>query len=227
MKDTMSGSSPEHDAPAPRMAGLAGHPVATAFALLTFAACLLAACSGTPDPGPRPAAGAAYRYASSAAMTTARIATPDKSLSVLLPRGWKETADPEGAPAIVLWMVREDYAGSISFQPLSMDPGLYLKLRRDGLVAIAKVSLSLKRQRAQDSILVVQPPETFTQSGRPFAAYEYSIDRGRTVIRIVVFDSGTRFFECALMPSSGIASAGDNRDLMEVQQSVLATLEAR
>jgi hypothetical protein len=184
---------------------------------------LFTSCGGTPEPayGPRPVS---YRYVPSANMSSSRIAARDRDFSVALPQGWKETSDPANAPAVILWMVREDYAASISFTNLQMDPALYMKLKRDGLVSIAKVGLSLKKQRARDSVSVVQAPESFTLNGRNYAAYEYSIDGGRSVARVVVFDSGSRFIECALMPAAGDLPQSDRLRLFETQQSVLASL---
>jgi hypothetical protein len=64
-------------------------------------------------------------------------------------------------------------------------------------------------------------------NGRDFAAYEYSVDAGRTVLRIVVFDTGARFIECALLPATSPLTAAQNRALFEAQQTVLASMTVK
>jgi len=187
-------------------------------------ACALAACSGSKDESRITIRDTPYRYLPTAEMSSMRAQTAEEDVGVLIPVGWKETIDQLNAPNIILWLVREDYAASISFTSLNMDPALYAALKKDGEIAIAKVSLGLKKNRATDSVQIVQQPESFTLRGRRCAAYEYSIDRGLTVIRVVVFDTGTRFLDCALLPTSSTITPADNRQLFETQQSVLASM---
>jgi hypothetical protein len=157
-------------------------------------------------------------------MTRETVDTDDGRLRVLRPDGWMRTADPKNAPSILLWLVREDYSASISFAPINMDPSLYETLRKEGIDAVAKVSLRLKDRHAEDSITVVQPIELFKVGGRVCAAYEYRIASAAPVIRVVVFDTGSRFLECVLFPASVEVTPAENRRLFEVQQTVLASI---
>ena len=52
-------------------------------------------------------------------------------------------------------------------------------------------------------------------------------DNEATVIRIVVFDTGKQFVECALLPATSPLTAERNRRLFETQQSVLASMTVR
>ncbi|MBR9977517.1 MAG: hypothetical protein KFH87_05465 [Bacteroidetes bacterium] len=191
-----------------------------------FVSMLLTACGGTKTIVPEPEAVefAKYRYAANATMTREPVATDDGRLRVLRPDGWMRTADPKNAPSILLWLVREDYSASISFAPINMDPTLYQTLRDEGIAAVASVSLRLKDRHAEDSISVVQPIELFKVGGRICAAYEYRLAAADPVIRVVVFDTGTRFLECVLFPSSMDVTPAENRRLFEVQQTVLASM---
>ncbi|MBE0644759.1 MAG: hypothetical protein IH600_11815, partial [Bacteroidetes bacterium] len=152
------------------------------------------------------------------------VSTADGALRVRRPEGWLRTSDPKNAPSILLWLVREDYSASLSFSPIKMDPGLYQTLRKENIAAVAKVSLSLKERNADDSVTVVQPVELFKIGGRVCAAYEYRIAAAEPVIRIVVFDTGSRFMECALYPAAVTVTPAENRRLFELQQSVLASM---
>lgn len=168
-----------------------------------------------------------YRYVASAELSQDYIASQDGTLRVLRPEGWQKTSDPKNAPSILLWLVREDYSASLSFTPLQMDPALYATLKKEGIAAVAKVSLSLKERNAEDSITVVQPVELFKVGDRVSAAYEYRVGAAQPVVRVVVFDTGVRFMECTLYPATVEITPAENRRLFEVQQTVLASLVAR
>lgn len=188
---------------------------------------LLVTACGSSDVAVERSAEASYRHAASAPMTAARIHTAARDLSVRVPEGWRETSDERNAPAILLWLVREDYGASLSFSALTMNPALFDALRRDGLLAVARTSLALKRSNAHDSVRVVVQPELFTLAARAHAAYEYSTDNGASVVRVVVFEAGRRFIECAMTPVAPTPGAAEQRTLFEVQQSVLASLETQ
>jgi hypothetical protein len=189
---------------------------------------LLAACSGGDQAAVKEEMEfPKYRYAAIGELTREYVSTSDGSLRVLRPEGWLRTSDPKNAPSILLWLVREDYSASLSFSPIKMDPGLYQTLRNENLTAVAKVSLSLKERNAEDSVTIIQPVELFKVGGRICAAYEYRIAAAEPVIRVVVFDTGTRFMECVLYPASVSVTPAENRRLFELQQSVLASLLAQ
>jgi hypothetical protein len=196
--------------------------------LVLCTAMLFAACGGTEktvvveEP-----AWPKYRYVASAELTQDYISSKDGTLRVLRPDGWQKTSDPKNAPSILLWLVREDYSASLSFTPLQMDPALYQTLKKEGIAAVTKVSLSLKERNAEDSVTIVQPVELFKVGDRISAAYEYRVGEAQPVIRVVVFDTGSRFMECTLYPATVAVTPAENRRLFEVQQTVLASLVAR
>ncbi|MDH7516075.1 MAG: hypothetical protein QHI48_09400 [Bacteroidota bacterium] len=138
-----------------------------------------------------------------------------------------ETADPKNAPTILLWLVREDYGASIAFTAMKMDPSLYRAVRKDGLPAVAKVSLGLKKGNAGDSVRVIRQPEYFRLNGRDFAAYEYSTGNEGIIIRTVVFDTGSRFMECTALSGGTSSTRDETTTLFETQQSVLSSMVVR
>lgn len=191
--------------------------------IVMILAAVFTGCSGSSESA-ADAVEIAYRYAPNAEMTSAWISTANGDLSVLTPAGWEETVDQKNAPNVVLWLVKEDYSTSLSFTPMNMDPALYDALKKDGVLAVAKVSLSMKKDNAKKPVTVIQQPETFILKSKAFAAYEYTIDGSRTIIRVVVFDTGKRFMECALLPATNTITPAENRRLFETQQSVLASM---
>lgn len=192
-------------------------------------AILIASCGGAKESTSSPGAttAGAYRYAPKANLTSARAATADDAISVPLPAGWAQTADRQRAADILIWLVRDDYSASLTIAPLQMDPALYAAVRKDGLPAVARVSLTLKQKRAADSTMVVRPVETFSLAGRSCAAYEYAPGPGRPPIRVVLFDSGAGILECALFPADPGTSPAETRRLFELQQAVLAGMQLR
>jgi hypothetical protein len=195
--------------------------------LIVLTALLLTACGGAADlPDPTPER-TLYRYSATAAMSSEYVASEDGNISVLLPDGWVQTSDPAEAPSILLWLVQDDYNASLSFTELRMDPALYETLKRDGLEAVARVSLSLKQRGASGELHLVQKPEMFRIGGRMHVAYEYRSAAAEAIIRVVVFDTGSRFMECVIFPASHTITPAANRRLFEVQQSVLASMVCR
>jgi hypothetical protein len=194
--------------------------------LITAAALIMTSCGGSKPAPPAPVE-PSYRYPPRAEMTANFIESYGKELAVACPKGWQETVDKKNAPAIALWLVKEDYAASLSFNPMKMDPALYRALQKDGLNAVAKVSLSLKKNNAQDTVTVVQTFEPFQLNKRNYIAYEYTTDGGKTVVRVVVFDTGKQFFECVLLPATVSLTPTEQRLLFETQQSILKTLRVQ
>ncbi len=193
---------------------------------LLFAALLLiTGCGGSPPSRTGPTPSETYRGSAPLPLSAEIVTTMDRELSVRLPVGWTHTLDEANAPQILLWMVRDDYGATITFSPMTMDPSVYQRLRGDGLLAVAKASLSLKRQAAYDSVQVERTPELFSIGSRAFASYEYSISGGSILVRVVVFDTGSRFMECVAMPASTSMSRQEQIRLFQLQQSVLTSLD--
>lgn len=192
--------------------------------LLLAAAILLSACAGAPEVEEASPSATPYRYAALAEMSREYVTAADGSVTVLRPEGWLKTSDPVEAPSLLLWLVNDDYSASLSFVHIRMDPALYETLKKDGLEAVAKVSLGLKQRGADDAVHIVQQVEQFRIGGRLCAAYEYRTGTTEALIRVVVFDTGTRYMECTLFPASNTITPAANRKLFELQQSVLASL---
>lgn len=215
-----------------RIATILGLSGVSAFwlSLLLAFACILAlwfsGCGGAaPALHEAGAMEAAPRYTSPLRLTEKVLHAAGDDFTLRMPEGWTEVVDEQNAPNLLLWIVMADYSRSISFTPIVADPVLYASLRRDGLRAVAKVSLSLKKDRAGDSLEVVLPVETFRLGAREFCGYEYTLDKRKTIVRVVLFDTGRQFVECAALPPAG--SGAEAKELFEIQQSVLASVSPR
>ena len=194
-------------------------------ALLFAAAALLASCGSAPEAQAPPPP--SYRYGTDADMTADYLPAKDGSFSVLQPAGWQQTADEKNAPNIILWLLRDDYSASLSFTPMNMDPALYASVRSQGLSAVARVSLNLKKNKASEKVIVMHEVEEFSIGKSRFSAYEYSAGKGAPVIRVVLFDTGSRIVECSMLPATDDITPAENRRLFEIQQTVLVSMARR
>lgn len=188
-------------------------------------AAMLTACGSAPEAQAPPPP--SYRYDTDADMTAEYVPSKDGSFSVLQPAGWQQTADEKNAPNIILWLLPDDYSASLSFTPMNMDPALYNSVRSQGLMAVARVSLKLKRSKASEEVIVVHDVEEFKIGKNRFTAYEYSAGKGNPVIRVVIFDTGSQIIECSMLPTTDGITPSENRRLFEIQQTVLMSMVRR
>jgi len=191
-----------------------------------LAAGIIAGCSSAPEPadGPRPVENV---YEASAPMSSLHVSSSDGKLTVQVPKDWNSIPPDPSAPEILLWLVNIDYSASVTFVPIQMDPALYQTLKRDGLRAATKVSMSLKEGNVDEPIAIVLQPEPFEIEGRAYYGYEYTVNNKKTVVRVVVFDSGTQFIECACVPNAEQFSPAEQRRLFEVQHTILSSLTVK
>ena len=194
------------------------------FAMLLVLIATMIGCSGAPAPPDKRLTEPNYRYLPSGDLSSQTISTVAKDFSVRIPNHWIEMIDDKNAPNLLLWIMKEDYSASISFSPVVMDPALYKALLRDGLKSVANVSLSMKKDRVKNAFQLIVPMEKFSIQEKEFYAYEYSHDGGKTITRVVVFDSGQRFIECAMLPMKNSFTLEQIKELCATQQGVIASI---
>lgn len=194
------------------------------FAMLLALIATMTGCSGAPAPLEKRHADLNYRYLPSSDLSSQTISPVSKDFSIRIPNHWIEMIDDNNAPNLILWIMKQDYSASISFSPVVMDPALYKALLRDGLKSVANVSLSMKKDRVKSAFQLIVPMEKFSFQEKEFYAYEYSHDGGKTITRVVVFDSGQRFIECAMLPMKNSFTLEQIKELCATQQGVIASI---
>jgi hypothetical protein len=173
---------------------------------------LLAGCSSVP-------------YNSDYPMTDEVMKSLNEDVRIKVPKGWFATTDETNAPNLLVWLVREDYGATMAISEIKADAGTRRQLERRGLEALAEVSFALKSERATGKAEIIAKPREFKVDNRKFCSYEYTTDRRKTIVRVVVFDTGKHFYDFAVVPSEKEGAKIDPKGLFVIQQSVVNSMK--
>jgi hypothetical protein len=176
-----------------------------------FSVFLLAGCASVP-------------YEANYPMTDEVVKSLNEDIQIKVPKGWFATTDESNAPNLLVWLVREDYAATMAISEIKADANTHRQLNRKGLEALAEISFALKSERAKGKAEMVVKPREFKVDGRKFCSYEYSTDGRKTIIRVVVFDTGKHLYDFAVVPAEKEGARTDSKSLFIIQQSVLNSL---
>ena len=174
--------------------------------------CFLAGCSPTKS-----------IYTSDSPLSPKIVRTRDRILSAHIPEHWLLGSEDTLAPALQLWIVRDDLRASIAIRELHLDRLAAKRVEVDGLDLLAQFSASFRNQRGELNLEELQT-EKFSMINFKCAGYE--ITAGTYRIRLVVFSAGGKFYECEASPLKGTWRTDDVNRLFAVQQSFLAGLTA-
>jgi hypothetical protein len=100
-------------------------------------------------------------------------------------------------------------------------------VERDGLVALTQESFRLKAAKSKQQLSITRQPEIFTLASDLFASYEYSTtdeNGSKKYHRAVVFTTGDRFYELAMVQLNVQSEAAANENF-RLLQSVIGALE--
>jgi hypothetical protein len=148
------------------------------------------------------------------------------------PNGWLQVnieALPEFQNVLFLYTDRTRTNGLV----LSEIPGsaeLRRNVERDGLLAIAQASFSIKTLR-QPKVKLARESELFAVNNKLFAGYEYSAPDSTGSFeldhRAVVFTTGVRFYELTMveLASSNVPPELRKSENFRLLQSVIGALE--
>ncbi len=120
-------------------------------------------------------------------------------------------------------MVKEDYTATMGIMEIRTDGQLRDEVKSAGLEVLGQLSFSLK-QGSEPAAELLRGPQVSQLRRRDFCSYEYSTDGGVTVIRVVVFDTGKRFYELTMVPNAkNIPTAME--PIFNAQDAILHTME--
>jgi hypothetical protein len=168
---------------------------------------------------------ASVPYESNYPMTEEIVKSLNDDVQLKVPKGWFATADESNAPNLLVWLVREDYGATMAISEIKADETTRKQLERKGLEALAAISFALKAERAKGKAELVVKAKEFKLNGRKFCSYEYSTDGRKTVIRVVVFDTGKHLYDFAVVPAEKEGVKFDPQNLFTIQQSVLNSMQ--
>jgi hypothetical protein len=164
------------------------------------------------------------RYPTTYPMSREVVSSLQGGLTVQVPQGWFNSTDSNVAPGLLLWLVKKDYSASLTLTELQSDEIGNKQIIMDGLETLATISFSLKKERSQQPIQMIGTYEMFTLGEKEYCAYEYSVDQGRTIERVIVFGGIGRWFELVAVPFPRRGRFIDQESLFSVQNSLLNTI---
>ncbi len=172
-----------------------------------FLPILLASCASTSP------------YAADYPLSREQFTSRDGILRGVVPQGWFSSSGDSLAPALMVWLLRDDFSAAVSVRELNVDRATASRIEDGGLKLLARISAGLHAGVPPGADI---DPKEFDLGGKKFCGYEISGERART--RVVVFAARGRFFECEARPLTGGWSAEDLSRIFSVQQTVLSTL---
>ncbi len=168
---------------------------------------------------------ASVPYDSNYPMTEEVVKSLNDDVQLRVPKGWFATTDETNAPNLLVWLVREDYGATMAVSEIKGDANTRKQIDRKGLEALAAVSFALKSERAKGKAELVTKPKEFKVNGREYCSYEYSTDGRKTLIRVVVFNTGKHLYDFTIVPAEKEGLKFDPQTLFVIQQSVLNSIE--
>jgi hypothetical protein len=141
----------------------------------------------------------------------------DGILQYRIPAGWSDASNDAQSPLTVVWLVRNDYAATISVREVRLDPAARYDVRRAGIKKVAHLSLAL----STGSLL--RSPHIFAFGNTDFCAYEIMNPSTLDTIRVVLFDTGSKVYEVSALLQGG-TKQGTAEAVFAVQQSFVQSL---
>ena len=160
-------------------------------------------------------------YSSTSTVSPRVLVSRDGMLRYRLPMGWFDaTADSQAVGHEVL-LLRSDYAATIAVNEIRVDAQARRQIERGGLMQLAQLTMALAA--GGTPVTLQQSPELFVLNGRQFCAYELVISGARDLLRVVLFDTGTKVYAVhALVP--GEKSGATAEEVFTAQQDFLNDL---
>ena len=145
----------------------------------------------------------------------------DGSIRYRLPSGWFEVTQDSIEADRTDWLVRDDYAGSLTVRRVHLHAVDSNELGGEGLLQVAKLTAALETS-SKPGILAREPDRTQV-NGRDAVSYdvEYSGSGDRT--RTVLLESGGHVYAVTALVNGG-APPEAGREIFSVLQSFLAAM---
>jgi len=148
------------------------------------------------------------------------VASRDGSVRYRMPAGWFDAGEDSLGARCSLWLMRGDYAGSLTVRQVHMRSLGAEDLAGDGLLEVARLTASLETTR-QPGVLT-RAPGRIAAGGKDAVSYdvEYTGSGDRT--RTVLLDAGGSVVAVTALVN-GSAPQGAAREIFGVLDEFLAT----
>lgn len=179
------------------------------FTHLTFFLACIGGCASLP-------------YSSDYPLQPGYLLSSDGALRYRVPVGWFDAQDDARMHNAVIWLVRNDYASTISISEVHLDSAAKTNLQAEGLLKLASLTLSLSA--GEQSANVLRPPQRFTTNGMEWCAYELITASTRDTLRVVLARTDSRLYDITALVSGGHDGVLCH-EVFSVQQRVLESLK--
>ena len=160
------------------------------------------------------------RYASDYPLRAEKIRSRDGAFTGRIPQGWFSSSDDSLAPALVAWLIRDDFSATLAIREIMLDQLTGKQIKKEGLELLARSTIGMHGNSKGAGI--VDEPKMFEVAGKKFCGYEVRDDS--ISARVVVFEGNGRYYECEAKPSKGKWTREDVILLYATQQTFLSTL---
>lgn len=157
-------------------------------------------------------------YSADYPLTNEKAQAKRSQLTVKIPQGWFTAEDNENN-LIDLWLVKDDYSATLNFIAFNIDSVTMKDIKGDEINGIVKFSQTFRKAKYGKAIKEFINQENFEINKKQFAAYEY-VDNSDRSIRVIVFNSGNKYYELSAIPSKTI----NPKELYKIQNSVLYSI---
>lgn len=154
-----------------------------------FASLLIVACASTPP---------VFQHRFSQEFFSSR----DGRLRYRTPDGWLDATREASLSNNLVWLVRNDYAATLSVREVVLDAETRHEVNRAGLGRVAELTLALVS--GQEGLTVVTQPWLSTLYGTKVCVYEYLKGHPNDLNRVVLVDTGSRVYDVTLLMTSGV-----------------------
>jgi hypothetical protein len=173
---------------------------------LLLSALLWPGCGAPPPPAPR----------LSASYSIAR----DGYLHYRVPTGWYDITADSQAHGNAIWLLRSDYAATITVNEIRVDAAARNEIARQGLTTLARLTMFLSTR--DKGALLQKAPEEFTVRSHPCCSYELILPSNGDILRTVLLDIGDKVYAVATLRTSGLKDGGE---IAAVQMAFLEGLK--
>ncbi len=142
------------------------------------------------------------------------VTATDGRLRYRLPEGWLNATKDSPSATDIVWLVRSDFAATLSVRELKVDAEARREINRGGLMRLAELTLAL--ESGERGIHIAREPQSSSTRGKSVCMYEYVTGQPTNRIRVLLVDTGTTVYEVSvLMKESVSREPGDNIAAMQ------------
>jgi hypothetical protein len=145
----------------------------------------------------------------------------DGQLQYVTPPGWFDASADSQAAGHEVWIIRNDYGGTLTIDEVRFDAAARAAVRDGGLELLAQLLMTLPSGDRPVSRL--SGPETFERDGKVFCGYEVEVYETRDLVRVLLFRAGDRVYSSTLVVPAAVRDRGSEQ-LREAQTAFLGAV---